>query len=66
MSTNTLNATELQRAKDILARLEHAPDLTSWETGFYESLTEQIEDAEPWLTPRQWEILEELDQKKGQ
>ena len=65
MSTNKLTPTQLKDAKDILARLEHATDLTAWETSFYESITEQVDDAAPWLTPRQWEILEELDEKKG-
>ena len=61
---HTLPPTELQPIKDILARLEHA-DLTQWETGFFESITEQTDEAAPWLTPRQREILDEIDQKKG-
>lgn len=64
MSTNKLTSNDVRKAKDILDRLELA-NLTPWETGFIETVTEQTGEAEPWLTRRQWEILTELDQEKG-
>lgn len=62
--SNKLTAVQLQKAKDMLGRLEHA-NLTPWETSFIESVTEQTDADWPWMTARQQEILEKLDGEKG-
>ena len=62
---NTLTAKELRDARDLLARLDGEPTLTPWETSFIESITEQTDQNEPWLTTRQWEILRKIDDEKG-
>lgn len=62
--SNKLTDTERTSAKDILDRLDGV-HLTAWEMSFIESVTEQTDDNEPWLTTRQWEILHKLDDEKG-
>jgi len=63
--SNRLTPKELADVKESLANLEHAPNLTAWETSFIESVTEQTDEAQPWLTTRQLEILHELHHEKG-
>jgi len=62
--SNKLTPKEVSDARDILTRLDGV-HLTAWEMSFIESITEQTDDDEPWLTTRQWEILHKLDGEKG-